>query len=68
MGAGGRAGNFLFDLSRERPKMATAMYRSSRKAKITLTTISVGWRTGLEQGGDRVAEEASATDDEQSVM
>jgi hypothetical protein len=36
--AGGRAGNFLFDLSRERPNSAQSIFRGYRHAKITLAT------------------------------
>jgi hypothetical protein len=44
--AGGKAGNFLFDLSREVPKIAAAR-RTSRQARITLPTIPANWRPAV---------------------
>jgi hypothetical protein len=38
--AGGRAGQFLFDLSRERPHAAERLFPGSRRAKVTLATMS----------------------------
>ena len=38
--AGGRAGQFLFDLSRERPIVAERVFPGSRRAKITLAKMS----------------------------
>jgi hypothetical protein len=69
--AGGRAGNFLFDLSREAPK-AAAMRRGSRHASITLPTITSGLRAEIErtEGADEAVEEdlsvgLSTADDEE---
>jgi hypothetical protein len=41
--AGGKAGNFLFDLSREAPKVPESR-RGSRQARITLPTMPTNWR------------------------
>jgi hypothetical protein len=38
--AGGRAGQVLFDLSRERPVVAERLFPGSRRAKITLAKLS----------------------------
>jgi hypothetical protein len=38
--AGGRAGQFLFDLSRERPSVAERIFPGSRRAKITLAKMA----------------------------
>jgi hypothetical protein len=41
--AGGRAGQFLYDLSRERPNVAERLFPGSRRAKITLATMSASY-------------------------
>jgi hypothetical protein len=47
--AGGRAGNVLFDLSRERPNSAKSIFRGPRHAKITLPTCGGRDSAGREQ-------------------
>jgi len=43
---GGRAGQALFDLSRERPIVAERMFPGSRRAKITLAKLSSTYSDG----------------------